>query len=550
MGKGHAVARGAAALVAALALGAPGLVGAATTAVTAPAGQVTVPIIANPGSINPIYAVDPYGRAMVSLLYPSLATQAPDGATRPLLAQSWATTDKGRTVTFTLRSGLSWRGGGGVDAADVVATFDAMANVRDGSPYVGVFRAVTTITTRGARRVVVTLVRPDPAFVADVLLLPIAPASVVAPLVAHPRALRANVDLNVDPTRTAGPFWFVRWVRDTDTWTFAANSGDPWGAPRIASLVVQYYATSADAWQAFRQGQVDVADVPSSAYAQTIAMARAGRLHMQDVPTRQYWYVAFNLRDPIWTDPRVRQAAVEAVDTAAIAKAIGPRPVLPTGGPPPLPPLSGKGGQLGGLGYDPLNANRLLQDAGWVMAANGVRYRKGRPLVLTLETVTGVGAWQRTIEAVVADLREVGFEVTVDTVTFHDLSNQLPLRTHGPLPGAYALAWDMLAGSNALTLFGGRDALPPWGQDVGGYGDATVTAAMASLAAGGLSARKMHTVEGLLAKALYADPPGIFLFRPVGAVAWTNRLHLPSVAAASSSVLAWPQLWSIRPRQG
>jgi peptide/nickel transport system substrate-binding protein len=532
----HALAPAAAALAAAALL-----VPAAGRASAVP-DAATVPIIADPGSINPILAADTYGRAVVGLLYPSLTAVGPDGVRRPLLARAWSVSDGGRTVRILLRSGLRWTDGRPVTAADVAATFDAMANRRDRSPWFGVFRPMAQVRAEGAGAVVVDLSRPDPAFLPDALTVPIAPARVVAPLVGDGRALAADRDLNAAPAITAGPFRFVAWQRATDTLVFARNAAYPWGRAHLARLVLQYEATSGSAWDAFLRGQVSVADVPASALVEARALARRGRLRLVTLPTAQFTYIAFNLRAPLWQDPRVRQAAVYAVDRAAINRAVNRPPARLTGGPPPLS-LVAPGGALAGMGYDPARAERLLSAAGWRPGPGGVRYRRGQALHFTLLTVAGVPTWDRTVAMAAQDLRAVGFSVDVEYAPFADLVRSLAGPQRSSSPGAWGLAWQMTGASDARTLIGGRAAFPPGGQDVGGYDDPTVTAALQALAAGG-GAKARRAEERRLAAALRADPPAIFLFQTVGVMAVAPGLRVPRPGGLTGSALDWPQDWS------
>ncbi len=530
-----------AAACAVLALGSTSAALAASAPRSAPPTAVTVPMIAYPGTINPILASDTYGRAIVSMLYPSLAAVAPGGALKPELAASWTSAQKGLTVEFDLRKGLRWSDGAAVTSADVAATFQAMADRRDHSPYYAVFSAVQDVTAPTPARVVVDLSRPDAAFLKDALFAPIAPARVLTPLIGRGTALARSVELDVQARVTAGPFRLVSWDRDTGTLRFARNDAYPWGRARLRTFTLQYEPTSDSAWRALLAGQVQVANVPSDARTQARALAKAGKLRLMRVPTDQYTYIAFNMADPIWSDGRVREAAVEAVNRRAIAAQLRVSPGTPTGGPPPLS-LVASGGRMAGLGYNLSAARALLSAAGWAPGANGVRYKDGRPLAFTLLTVAGVPLWDRYVGLVAYDLRLVGFEVTVQYMTFSLLSESLAEPPGRGAPGAWALAWSMSPASDARALLGGHSAFPPAGQDVGLYDDPAVTAAMQTLAAGAGASARRHA-EASLRRALRLDPPAIFLYQATGLVATVPGLRLPAPLADVGQGLAWPQDW-------
>jgi peptide/nickel transport system substrate-binding protein len=278
--------------------------------------------------------------------------------------------------------------------------------------------------------------------------------------------------------------------------------------------------------------------------SQANALAKAGKLRLLHVPAGAYTYIPFNMYDPIWRDPSVRIAAVEAVDRGAIARQLPVSPGAPTGGPPPMS-LVASNGNMAGLAYNLAHARALLEADGWRLGQGGVRYKDGKPLAFTLVTVAGVPLWDRCIGIVVYDLRLAGFAVTVQYQTFASLAQSLTRPPSDDSPGAWALAWTMSAASDARTLFGGRAALPPGGQDVGGYADAVVTTAMGTLAVGGSPAARRHA-ESALRTALRSDPPAIFLYRQTGLVATVPSLHIPVPTASLGQSLVDPQAWYVQ----
>jgi peptide/nickel transport system substrate-binding protein len=498
-------------------------------------------MIADPGSINPILASDSYGRSIVGMLYPSLGTITPSGALRPLLAQSWSVRASGLRIDVTIRQGLRWTNGQPVTARDVATTFTAMANARDRSPYLAVFGVMSDVAPAGADRLVIDLSRPDASFLHAMLLVPIAPASVLARLVGRGKALAANAELNTEARITAGPFRLVSWNRESGTLHFVRNSAYPWGRARLAGLTLQYEPTADTAWSAFVDGQVAIANVPSDATAQARALAKAGKARLLSEPSSTYAYIPFNMADPIWDDPRVRQAAIEAVDRPAIAAQLQISPGTPTGGPPPLSAVASRGA-MAGMGYNLAKARSLLERAGWTVGEGGVRYRHGHPLAFTLVTVAGVPLWDRYVGIAAYDLHLAGFDVTVAYQTFASLSQSLARPDRSANPGAWALAWTMTPTSDARALFGGRDAFAPAGQDVGGYADPAVTSALQTLAVGAPAAA-MKSARASLRAALRTDPPAIFLFKGTATVAVAPGLHIPVARVTTGQSVAWPEDW-------
>ena len=91
-------------------------------------------------------------------------------AIRPELAMSWAWSEDGRELTFTLRSGVTWHDGKPFSAADVKCTWDMVSGLVPGkirkSPRHTWFNNLTAITVEGADKVTFHLKRPQASFIA------------------------------------------------------------------------------------------------------------------------------------------------------------------------------------------------------------------------------------------------------------------------------------------------------------------------------------------------------------------------------------------------
>lgn len=89
---------------------------------------------------------------------------------RPELATSWAWSDGGTALTFTLRDGVKWHDGKPFTAADVKCTWDMVSGLAPGkmrkSPRQAWFTNLKDITVNGGSAVTFHLKRPQPSFIA------------------------------------------------------------------------------------------------------------------------------------------------------------------------------------------------------------------------------------------------------------------------------------------------------------------------------------------------------------------------------------------------
>ena len=106
---------------------------APTPAIAADPSTVTI-VAGAPASIDPAKHGDLGSASYVSQLYETLTAVDTSLAIRPALAESWAVTDEGRKVTFTLRPGLEFSDGSPLRASDVVHSWRRLFIPGDPSP--------------------------------------------------------------------------------------------------------------------------------------------------------------------------------------------------------------------------------------------------------------------------------------------------------------------------------------------------------------------------------------------------------------------------------
>lgn len=78
------------------------------------------------GIFNPLLTDSIYDDAVCQMVYSSLLTLNKEQEAEPYLAEKYAFSEDGRTLSFTLRDGLHWSDGEPLTAEDVVFTFRAL----------------------------------------------------------------------------------------------------------------------------------------------------------------------------------------------------------------------------------------------------------------------------------------------------------------------------------------------------------------------------------------------------------------------------------------
>ena len=331
----------------------------------------------------------------------------------PWLAQSWELSDDATRLTFRLRDDVYWHDGERTDAYDVAFTYLRATDPRTAFPNPAFFAHYVPgeegVEVQDSLTVTFHL-RPhaeilDPwravAIMPEHLLGDVPPEE----LSEHPFGSRCPVG--------NGPFVFVSHQAD-DRWVFEANPAFPeelGGRPELDRLVFRVIPDQTTLLTELLTGSVDV--FVRLRPDQASMVIEDPNADLRTLAPRDYTFVGWNSRRPTLQDARVRRALTRAVDRDAVVDALlrGYGEVAHSGVPPyhwAFDP------DLPGLDYDPIQARRLLDQAGWVdRDGDGVRENaEGVPLRLSA-IFNAADQDRRTIaELMQAQLREVGVEFT------------------------------------------------------------------------------------------------------------------------------------------
>ncbi|MFN8466792.1 MAG: peptide ABC transporter substrate-binding protein [Caldilineaceae bacterium] len=336
-------------------------------------------VAGSPQYLSPIWCQgDDVDRDLCTLIYRGLTRIDKSGRVVPDLAASW-TVDNDTTYTFKLKPDQFWQDGRTVTADDVLFT-------------VGVLQDPSLVDTPGLpsfwRNVKVEKV--DDLTVRFTLPQPLAPFLDYTTIGLLPKHRYENVpprdlvtrSLAPDPVG-AGPMRVTEYAADhlkLEPSTFYGGS-----SPYISTLEFEFFPDYASVLAAFEAGQIDGIRriLPSD------IKTAAGRDDLQVFSSVESGYVnvllnVANPNVPFLQDKSVRQALMFALDRDTIVRDV----------------LAGQGVVADSLltpenwafnpavkryPYDPGQANRLLDAAGWVDTnGDGIREKDGQPLRFVL----------------------------------------------------------------------------------------------------------------------------------------------------------------------
>jgi peptide/nickel transport system substrate-binding protein len=200
----------------------------------------------------------------------------------------------------------------------------------------------------------------------------------------------------------------------------------------------------------------------------------AGRFHVFFEPGLIWEHVDFNLDNPLLADVRVRRAIAHAVNREQIVEQLfgGKQPVSHTYLPARHPGFTD---QVAKYPFNQARARALLGQAGFSPAADGIyRDRRGRRLMLELNTVAGNRIREQIAQVIQKQLREAGIEIKIVNYPARVLLGDITSRRQ--FRGLAMYAWVLSPTSDCDSIYT-SDGIPTaangWaGQNYPGYRNA------------------------------------------------------------------------------
>jgi peptide/nickel transport system substrate-binding protein len=372
-------------------------------------GTIVIAYYDEPSGLSPL--VNPNGSAaMIGGVFASgLVNLSEQSGPTPDLAESWTVSEDGLIWRFTLRPNLKFSDGSDLTAEDVRFTFSRALDPKYRNPLSTLAENIDRMETEGASTFVVVLKKPSGLL-----------TSMLARGIVPKRLLQAGEAAEAEFAKKpigAGPFKLVEWKKGQ--LIFDANPLYYAGRPRLDRIIFRQFADPKKAWTSLMQGEADlVIDIDHEDFAVLEGDPRFATLEYMDTFCHT---LLFNLKDPLFSQPRIRQAIASAIDRAdLIAKALQGEGNGTTG---PFKPGSWAYNADPALqAFDPARARKILADLGW-RDVNGdwVLEKDGTPLQFTAlidkedklkEAVAKRLQWQ---------LLQVGIRMDVEVLPLQDL---------------------------------------------------------------------------------------------------------------------------------
>ncbi|HET9407946.1 MAG TPA: ABC transporter substrate-binding protein [Candidatus Sulfotelmatobacter sp.] len=371
-------------------------------------------IESSPTNLDPRVGIDAQSERIDNLIFDDLLSRGDNLNVAPGLAERWEIPDP-LTYVFHLHHGVKFHDGRPLTSRDVKWTFDSLLQGKIHSVKAAVYRFVERVDAPNEDTVVFHLKEPFATLLWNLSdgAMGIVPYSSGDEITQRPIG--------------SGPFKFVS--AETDKEVILERNDAYWGEKakleRVRFAVVPDATTEA---LELRKGSADLIINASFPPDTVLTLEKEPHLAVMDAPGTEVQYLGFNLRDPILSNVRVRQAIAYAIDVQPMIAYLWRGEARPARS--VLPPQSwAYNANVHAYGHDPEKARKLLDEAGYP-TVNGVRFH------ITMKTST-VENTRLMVAVLQQQLRDVGIALDIrsfETATF--LSDV----THG-LFQMYGLRW-------------------------------------------------------------------------------------------------------------
>jgi peptide/nickel transport system substrate-binding protein len=337
-------------------------------------GTIVEGVIGLPRYINPVLAVTDGDRDISALVYSGLMRQKNNGELVPDLAESYTLSSDQKEYIFTLRSGVTFHDGEPVTADDVIYTIEQIKNPAIKSPKRANWDGV----------IVEKIDDHTVKFVLKQAYTPFIENTTLGILPKHTWEHTTTESFPLDEANTnpvgAGPYK-VKSIRKNNTGTplsyeLQVNRKYALGRPLINAVVFKFYPNEKTLQTAFENGDVDNINSISPLIATQLEQ-RGNTIHTATLP--RVFGVYFNqTENPVLANAEVRHALDISVNRDYIVTTVLQSFGTPLTGPVPQRFIEDSPSSTTTPSYEAsvAAANELLQKAGWIMNAQGIREKR------------------------------------------------------------------------------------------------------------------------------------------------------------------------------
>ncbi|MDQ5912884.1 MAG: Peptide transporter substrate-binding protein [Patescibacteria group bacterium] len=392
-------------------------------------GIYTEGILGSFTNANPLYAASSVDNSVGRLVFAGLFKFDQNNALVGDLGKSWTVDERGTTYTVLLKDNLTWHDGKPLTSADIVYTYAMIQNPDAKSPLASSWTGIKVVAI-DEKTVAFTL----PSILTS---FPYSMTNGIVPkhlLEGVPPTQLRSISFNTNKPIGAGPFKWeaIEVVGDNpeereQRIALVPNDQYNGGRPKLDRMIIRTFQTQQLLESAFEKRDINAA---AGLTAMPKEFQNDATITDYNVPLTSQVMVFFKTTADPFKDVKVRQALSLGVDTKKVLKTVE-RPIIPSNS----PLLRSQ------VGYDKTvvqktsnqqMAEKLLDEAGWAVGADGTRTKDGKPLTFILTTQSN-SVYNTVSNELKKQWRAIGVDVEVSPQKDNELQSALTVHNYDAL---------------------------------------------------------------------------------------------------------------------
>ncbi|MFH1061433.1 MAG: peptide-binding protein [Candidatus Omnitrophota bacterium] len=366
-------------------------------------------------TLIPILASDGASSQICGLIFNGLVKYDKDLFLVGDLAENWEVLEDGLVIIFHLKKGIKWHDGALFSAADVEFTYKSLIDPKIRTPYSGDFEKVKSFEVLDDYTLKITYKEP------------FSPGLASWGMGIMPKHILEKEDLNVTgfsrkPIGT-GPYKLTTW-KTQESIVLDSNKEYFEGRPYIDKCVFRIIPDGVTMFLELQTRGIDYMGLSCLQYArQTDTPFFKKQYNKFRYQGFSFTYMAYNLKDPKFSDPRIRQAINCAIDRQELIEGVLLGMATECTGPFAYRSWA-YNKDIKTVKFNPNKSLELLGQAGWVLNQDGVLEKNGEIFEFTIITNQGNDERKRAAEIIQKRLSKIGMRVKIKIVEWSAFINE------------------------------------------------------------------------------------------------------------------------------
>lgn len=361
-------------------------------------GTMVIGSIDVPARISPL-APSVFGsNEVMDLLFMHLHHIDPaTGKMKPELASSWEFSEDLTSITYYLRTDVTWWDGEPVTAEDIYYTYEMMKDPKTSYPNVARLRFIENVEVLGPHAIKFTFAKVYADLLTDSDIMPV------------PKHVYEKVGEKFGEKPVGnGPYKIKEWTPGAGL-VLEANEAYYKGKPPLDEIFIRQYADIGAMVSDFNRGEIDIVLEITPASAKELEKNKD--VVIDSRPGKTYTYIGWNLNHPLLKDKEIRKALSMAINTKKILDDVFlGMGVISLG---PLPPSSwGYNEDVVPIQYNLISARGILEKKGFEdRNRNNIFDKDRKDVSLTIITNSENPERVKILGQVTEDLNAIGIRV-------------------------------------------------------------------------------------------------------------------------------------------